>query len=141
VNAGVGGMEAGSMAIRVLVVDDEEDFLKSIVMRIELRGFKVHGVTGGAEAVQYLEANPGGIDVVLLDIKMPGMDGIEALRQIRNGFPEVQVIVVTGHASQEFSRLGRELGAFDYLIKPIRLEVILERIEAACNENRDQGAN
>jgi DNA-binding response OmpR family regulator len=129
------------MPIRVLVIDDEEDFLKSLVMRIELRGFNVHGVLSGSEAIEYLEANPGEIDVVLLDIKMPGMDGIETLRQIKNRFPETQVIVVTGHASQEFSRLGRELGAFDYLIKPIRLEVILERIEVACDRNRNQGAN
>jgi DNA-binding response OmpR family regulator len=134
-NADDGGKEAGLMPIRVLVVDDEEDFLNSIVMRIELRGFEVHGVTGGAEAIEFLQANPRGVDVVLLDIKMPGMDGIETLRQIRGCCPEIHVIVVTGHASQEFSRLGRELGAFDYLIKPIRLEAILERIEAACDQD------
>jgi len=129
------------MAIHVLVIDDEEDFLNSLVMRIELRGFNVHGVTSGAAAIEFLEANPGDVDVVLLDIKMPGMDGIETLRQVRNRCPETQVIVVTGHASQEFSRLGRELGAFDYLIKPIRLEVILERIEAACHQNRNNSDN
>jgi len=129
------------MPLRLLVVDDEEDFLSSIVMRIELRGFSVHGVTNGAEAIEFLRANPGKIDVVLLDIRMPGMDGIETLRQIKTCCPETQVIVVTGHASQEFSRLGRELGAFDYLIKPIRLDVILERIEAACQQNGSQGVN
>jgi DNA-binding response OmpR family regulator len=140
VNADDGGKGAGSMPIRVLVVDDEEDFLNSIVMRIELRGFEVSGATGGAKAIEFLESNPGDVDVVLLDIKMPGMDGIETLRQIRKCCPEVQVIVVTGHASQEFSRLGRELGAFDYLIKPIRLEVILERIAAACDQDENNGA-
>jgi len=129
------------MPIHVLVIDDEEDFLNSLVMRIELRGFNVHGVLSGAEAIEFLVANPGEVDVVLLDIKMPGMDGIETLRQIRSRFPETQVIVVTGHASQEFSRLGRELGAFDYLIKPIRLEVILERIDAACDRTRNHSAN
>jgi DNA-binding response OmpR family regulator len=129
------------MPTRVLVIDDEEDFLNSLVMRIELRGFSVHGVLSGEEAIQFLGANPGEVDVVLLDIKMPGMDGIETLRQIRSCSPETQVIVVTGHASQEFSRLGRELGAFDYLIKPVRLEVILERIEAACEETGNHGSN
>jgi two-component system OmpR family response regulator len=119
------------MAVRLLVVDDEEDFLRSIVMRIELRGIEVHGVTNGAAALDYLKTNPEAVDVVLLDIKMPGMDGIEALRQIKSCCPTIEVIVVTGHASQEFSRLGRELGAFDYLVKPIRLDAILERIEAA----------
>jgi DNA-binding response OmpR family regulator len=124
------------MALRLLVVDDEEDFLRSIVMRIELRGIEVEGVTNGAEALEYLKANPDAVDVVLLDIKMPGMDGIEALRQIKSCCPGTEVIVVTGHASQEFSRLGRELGAFDYLIKPIRLEAILDRIEAAFRRRR-----
>ncbi len=124
------------MTVRLLVVDDEEDFLRSIVMRIELRGIAAHGVTSGGAALEYLKANPDAIDVVLLDIKMPGMDGIEALRQIKSCCPSIEVIVVTGHASQEFSHLGRELGAFDYLIKPIRLDAILERIDAASRHRR-----
>jgi len=128
------------MTVRLLVVDDEEDFLRSIVMRIELRGIEVHGVTSGGEAMDYLEANPNRIDVVLLDIKMPGMDGLETLRRIKARCPSVEVIVVTGHGSQEFSRLGRELGAFDYLIKPIRLDAILERIEAAARARRPKNA-
>ncbi|MEX1309629.1 MAG: response regulator [Candidatus Sulfomarinibacteraceae bacterium] len=119
------------MPKHVLVVDDEEDFLHSIVRRIELRGIEVDGVTGGAAAIEYLSANPETVQVVLLDIKMPGMDGIETLRRIKDCCPGIEVIVVTGHASQEFSRLGRELGAFDYLIKPVRLDTILERIKAA----------
>jgi DNA-binding response OmpR family regulator len=128
------------MAIRLLVVDDEEDFLRSIVMRIELRGIEAHGVTSGTAALEYLEANPDRIDVVLLDIKMPGMDGLETLRQIKIAFPLVETIVVTGHASQEFSRLGRELGAFDYLIKPIRLDSILDRIKAAYRSRQPTSA-
>ena len=119
------------MPTRLLVVDDEEDFLHSIVQRIELRGIKAHGVTGGTAAIDYLAENPGSVEVVLLDIKMPGIDGIETLRRIKESFPKIEVIVVTGHASQEFSRLGRELGAFDYLIKPVRLDTILDRIRAA----------
>lgn len=124
------------MAMRLLVVDDEEDFLRSIVMRIELRGIEVHGVTSGTAALEYLQANPDTIDIVLLDIKMAGIDGIETLRRIKEKHPRIEVIVVTGHASQEFARLGRELGAFDHLVKPIRLETILERI-AAASRHRD----
>jgi DNA-binding response OmpR family regulator len=135
------GKEVGSMGIRLLVVDDEEDFLDSIVMRIQLRGLQVHGVTSGAAALEYLEDNPGEVDVVLLDIKMPGMDGLETLRQIKRSFPSLETIVVTGHASQEFSRLGRELGAFDYLIKPIRLDTILERIDAAYRSRSAGGGD
>ena len=118
------------MPIRLLVVDDEVDFLESIVMRIELRGFQTHGVTSGTAALEYLEANPGSVDIVLLDIKMPGMDGLETLRQIKTSFPEIEAIVVTGHGSQEYNRLGRELGAFDYLIKPIGLDPLIERISS-----------
>jgi DNA-binding NtrC family response regulator len=130
------GKEFGSMGIRILVVDDEEDFLESIVMRIELRGYRVHGVASGAAALEFLANNPDEVDVVLLDIKMPGMDGLETLREIKQRFPALETIVVTGHASQEFSRLGRELGAFDYLIKPIRLDTILESIEAAYRSRK-----
>lgn len=119
------------MAMRLLVVDDEEDFLRSIVMRIELRGIEAHGVTSGTAALEYLQEHPDAVDIVLLDIKMPGMDGIETLRRIKESHPRIEVIVVTGHASQEFARVGRELGAFDHLVKPIRLETILERIAAA----------
>lgn len=129
------------MATRLLVVDDEEDFLRSIVMRIELRGLTVHGVASGSAALDHLRTNPDTVDVVLLDIKMPGMDGLETLRQIKACCPSVEVIVVTGHGSQEFSRLGRELGAFDYLIKPIRLDVILEKIEAATRAGRKRRAD
>ena len=128
--------EADTMAIRLLVVDDEEDFLESIVMRIALRGIEVHGVASGTAALEYLEANPDQVDVVLLDIKMPGMDGLETLRHIKASHPKLETIVVTGHASQEFSRLGRELGAYDYLIKPIRLDTILESIRAAYRNRR-----
>jgi DNA-binding response OmpR family regulator len=122
------------MAERVLVVDDEADFLESIVKRLELRGIEVDGVGDGATALDLLARKQ--VDVVVLDIKMPGMDGIEALRQIRTRYPDVEVIVLTGHASQEFRRLGHELGAFDYLIKPVRLDTVLERIRAACRRRR-----
>jgi len=118
------------MAVRVLVVDDEQDFLDSIVKRLELRGIEVDGVGTGAAALELLTSKQ--VDVVVLDIKMPGMDGIEVLRQIRVSHPGVEVIVLTGHASQEFRELGRELEAFDYLIKPVRLDTLLERIQAAC---------
>lgn len=126
------------MAIRLLVVDDEEDFLESIVMRIELRGIRASGVTSGQAALDYLEAHADEVDVVLLDIKMPGMDGLETLRHIKASYPALETIVVTGHASQEFSRLGRELGAYDYLIKPIRLEAILESIQAAYRDRKSK---
>jgi DNA-binding response OmpR family regulator len=125
------------MAIRVLVVDDEEDFLKALVTRLELRGMDVRGVTSGDEALETLAERS--FDVVVLDIKMPGMDGIDVLRAIRREHAGTAVLVLTGHASQELSEEGRSLGAFDYLIKPVKLEKILERIAAAAGGDANGG--
>jgi DNA-binding response OmpR family regulator len=125
------------MAIRVLVVDDEEDFLKALVTRLELRGMDVRGVTSGDEALETLAERS--FDVVVLDIKMPGLDGIDVLRAIRREHTGTAVLVLTGHASQELSEEGRSLGAFDYLIKPVKLEKILERIAAAAGGDANGG--
>ena len=118
------------MAARVLVIDDEEDFLRAIVGRLALRDMEAHGATSGEEALRYLADHE--VDVILLDMKMPGMDGIETLRQIRRSRPRVAVIVITGHASPELSDRGRDLGVFDYLIKPVRLNRVVDRILEAC---------
>jgi DNA-binding response OmpR family regulator len=118
------------MAIRVLVVDDEKDFLEALVTRLELRGIDVRGVTSGDQALEMLVEQS--FDVVVLDMKMPGMDGMDVLRAIRREHAGTAVLVLTGHASQELSEEGRSLGAFDYLIKPVKLETILERIAAAA---------
>jgi len=126
------------MAVRVLVVDDEVDFLDSFVMRLSLRGLTAHGVADGAAALDYLASHP--VDVVVLDIKMPGLDGLDTLREIRHQHPAVQVIVLTGHGSQEFSKIGLELGAFDYLIKPVKLDTIIDRIRKACPRENADGA-
>ena len=120
------------MSIRVLVVDDEKDFLDSIVRRLELRGMTAVGVASGVAALEILDIQT--FDVVVLDIKMPGMDGIEALREIKHQHAAVEVIVLTGHASQEFNRMGLDLGAFDYLVKPVKLDTVIERIQAACGD-------
>jgi DNA-binding response OmpR family regulator len=125
------------MAIRVLVVDDEEDFLEALVTRLELRGMDVRGVTSGDEALETLAGRS--FDVVVLDIKMPGMDGIDVLRTIRREHAGTAVLVLTGHASQELREEGRGLGAFDYLIKPVKLETILERIAAAAGGDVNGG--
>ena len=127
------------MAIRVLVVDDEKDFLEALVTRLELRGMDVRGVISGNEALETLAERS--FDVVVLDIKMPGMDGIDVLRAIRREHAGTAVLVLTGHASQELSEEGRSLGAFDYLIKPVKLEKILERIAAAAGgDAKEDGA-
>jgi DNA-binding response OmpR family regulator len=117
-------------ALHVLVVDDEVDFLETIVKRLERRGIQAMGVASGEAAVVAMAQTP--FDVVLLDIKMPGgMDGLAALRELRRLQPTAEVILLTGHASIETSIEGMKLGAFDYLLKPIRFEEVLLKIRGA----------
>jgi len=116
-------------ALRALVVDDEEDFLETIVKRMQRRKVDVQGVESGEAALRALEACPW--DVVVLDIKMPGMDGIETLREIKKRSPTVEVILLTGHGSIESGMQGMRLGAFDYVIKPPDLDELLEKMAQA----------
>lgn len=115
---------------QILVVDDELDFLETIVKRLEKRKLEVVGVTNGEAAVEALSR--GSFDIVLLDIKMPGgMDGIETLREIKRIQPLAEVILLTGHASVETSIEGMKLGAFDYLLKPVKFDDLLQKMAEA----------
>lgn len=117
-------------SFRVLVVDDEKDFLETLVNRLQKRSLDATGVPSGEEAMELM--NKKLFDVVILDIKMPGgMDGIEALREMKKIQPLAEVILLTGHASVETSIEGMKLGAFDYLLKPIKLEQLLEKLALA----------
>jgi len=118
----------------VLVVDDEQEFRELTVKRLEKRGLKVEGAESGQRALEILEHSR--TDVVLLDVKMPGMDGIETLRQIRILKPLVEVVLLTGHASVDSGIEGMKLGAFDYLMKPIELEPLLEKLADAYERKR-----
>jgi len=114
---------------RVLLVDDERDFLEVLTRRLGKRDVNVAGVTSGEEALQYLQAKP--IDVAVLDVKMPGMDGLTALREIKKLNPLIEVIMLTGHASLEVALEGMRLGAFDYLMKPAEIDELLYKIQDA----------
>ena len=115
---------------RILVVDDEVDFLETIINRLQKRQIDAVGVASGEEALTLIKEKL--FDVVLLDIKMPGgMDGIEVLREIKRLKPLVEVILLTGHASVETSIEGMKLGAFDYLLKPIKFDDLLQKIASA----------
>ncbi|MEE4134703.1 MAG: response regulator [Desulforhopalus sp.] len=118
----------------VLVVDDEDDFREVTTKRLTKRGLKVWDAESGAKALEILQESR--IDVVLLDVKMPGMDGIETLRHIRNLKPLVEVVLLTGHASVDSGIEGMKLGAFDYLMKPIELEPLLEKLADAYEKKR-----
>ena len=115
---------------RVLIVDDEKDFMETLVNRLNKRNIDATGVLSGEEALEVMKKKL--FDVVILDIKMPGgMDGIEALREMKKIQPLAEVILLTGHASVETSIEGMKLGAFDYLLKPIKLEELLVKLGSA----------
>jgi DNA-binding NtrC family response regulator len=115
---------------RVLAIDDEVDFLETIVNRLKKRKLDAVGVTSGEEGLKLLDEQL--FDVILLDIKMPGgIDGIEALREIKKIQPIAEVILLTGHASVETSIEGMRLGAFDYMIKPVKFEDLLQKMASA----------
>jgi DNA-binding NtrC family response regulator len=114
----------------ILVVDDEGDFLETLMNRLKKRKIEALGCASGEEALRLVKENL--FDVVVLDIKMPGgMDGIQTLREIKKVRPETEVILLTGHASLETSMEGMQAGAYDYLLKPIRLEDLLEKLAQA----------
>ena len=122
-------------AIRVLVVDDEDDFRETVVKRLKMRGLLAEGASGGEAALALLGDRP--FDVMVLDVKMPGLDGIETLRRVKQQWPEIEVIMLTGHASVEFGLQGMQLGAFDYMMKPAPIGELVDTIGQAFR--RKQG--
>jgi DNA-binding NtrC family response regulator len=120
--------------LRVLIVDDEDDFRETIVKRLNARKILAEGAASGVKALQFLENKD--YDVIVLDVKMPDMDGIETLRHIKKLKPEIEVIMLTGHASVEFGLKGMQLGAFDYVMKPAPLNELLDTIGQAYNKKR-----
>lgn len=119
----------------VLLVDDEEPFVQTMVKRLTKRGFDVKDALSGAAALSALEEHPN-IQVVILDVKMPGMDGIETLSEIKRRFPLVEVIMLTGHATVESAIEGMKQGAFDYLMKPCEIETLVSKVEEAAARKR-----
>ena len=121
----------------VLLVDDEADFVEIMVKRLKKRGFQTLTAMSGPEALELLEETER-VDIVLLDVKMPGMDGIEVLSQLKEKWPLVEVIMLTGHATVESAIEGMKRGAFDYLMKPCDMEVLMAKVKEADQKKRDQ---
>jgi two-component system OmpR family response regulator len=116
-------------SFRVLIVDDEEEFVETIVKRLKERGLAAEGVTSGKQALELMQTQD--FDVVILDVKMPGMDGIETLREIKKRKPMTEVIMLTGHGSVESGIQGLQLGAYNYVMKPVPLDELLEQMNQA----------
>ena len=117
--------------IRVLLVDDEVGFTEVLQKRLGKRGLVVTAAFSGAEAIRVLRSDD--FDVVILDLKMEDMDGIEVLQIFKKMVPDMPVIMLTGHGSEKAAREGVKFGAFDYLLKPCELEDMLEIIHQAVN--------
>ena len=111
-------------AMKIMLVDDEERFLSTIQKLLSRRGIKVATATSGADALKMLRHT--NIHVVILDVKMPGMDGNETLKEIKRQFPTVEVIMLTGHATVESAIDGLKSGATDYLMKPADIDELIE---------------
>ena len=120
----------------VLFVDDEVDFLDTLIKRMKKRRVNVAGVKSGEEALEWLTGNT--TDVVVLDVRMPGMDGIKVLKEIKKTNPLVEIIMLTGHANLEVAREGMQLGAFDYLMKPIDIDELLYKVQDAYKKKSIQ---
>jgi DNA-binding response OmpR family regulator len=114
---------------KVLLVDDEEELVDTLTERLMLRGIETVGVISGAEAIRSVKERE--FDIVVLDVKMPGMDGLEVLREIKRIRPKAQIILLTGRGSAKESQMCLEQGAFDYLIKPINIEDLIQKMKDA----------
>lgn len=124
------GAEVGKVEeIRVHLVDDEVEFLETLEKRLRKRNLQVSCSHSGGAALEFLVAHP--VDVVVLDVKMAGMSGIQTLREIKRKSPLVEVIMLTGHANIEVAIEGMELGAFDYLMKPVDIDDLLFKVQDA----------
>jgi len=115
-------------------VDDEERFLSTTKILLSKRGIEALLATNGLDAIKVLDDNR--VDVVILDVKMPGLDGVEVLRKIKQRHPLVEVIMLTGHASVESAVEGLKLGAFDYLMKPCDVTALITKVGEAYAKKR-----
>jgi len=121
---------------RVLLVDDEEMFVEMLGERLEARGLEVTKSFDGEQALERIRERD--FDVVILDVLMPGKDGVDVLREIKQLKPLTEVIMLTGHATVDTAIQGMKLGAYDYLLKPTETKDLLEKIEGAYKRKSEQ---
>lgn len=124
------------LSTSILLVDDEISYVEVMTKRLKKRMFEVEGVFSGPEALEILKKKSN-IDVVILDVKMPDISGIEVLKQIKAAYPLIEVVMLTGHATIEDGVEGMKLGAFDYLTKPVDLERLVEVVGEAKSKKFD----
>ena len=124
----------------VLFVDDEADYVNSLIKRMERRNIVAHGAESGEAALDFLAARHAEIDVVVLDVRMSGIDGISVLRKTKALYPLIEVIMLSGHANLAVAKEGMETGAFDYLMKPVDMDELLYKLQDAYQKKSLQEA-
>ena len=120
----------------VLIVDDEYELVSAMEERLNLRGFRAHGVTSGADALDHIAESP--CDVVLLDVKMPGLGGLEVIKKIKDQRPKLEVILLTGHGSTQDAEKGLKLGAHSYVMKPVKIDDLVRLLLDAAQRGETQ---
>ncbi|MFO7860868.1 MAG: response regulator [Desulfosalsimonas sp.] len=125
----------GKTTIRILLVDDEEEFVTTLSERMEMRGFDASVAFDGQKAMETLKTRVP--DVMVLDLRMPGLDGMEVLERVKKTNPEAQVIILTGHGSYKDEEQARRLGAFDYLQKPVGVDTLVQSIQKAYQQKTE----
>ena len=123
--------------MKVLLVDDEQKFVEALSERLQMRDLENETVYDGEEALSFV--NDKEPDVMVLDLKMPGIDGMEVLRRVKKKFPAIRVIILTGHGTDRDEEESRRIGVYDYLKKPVDIEVLVSRIKAA-HMNKIEGS-
>jgi two-component system, OmpR family, response regulator len=115
--------------LKILLVDDEEEFVTTLAERLELRGLQARAALNGEIALQMIEADIP--QIVILDVMMPGLGGLEVLKRIKAQHPQIAVILLTGRGSEKEGVKGMHLGAFDYLMKPLNIEELIKKMQEA----------
>ena len=115
--------------IRALLIDDEEEFTRVLARRLELRGYFCKTARDGESGIRLIENEA--FDIALIDLMMPGLNGLDTLRQIKTTNPDLPVILLTGNRPVKDGMTGMRMGAFDYLIKPLDIDVLIDKIQLA----------
>jgi len=122
--------------LKVLLVDDEEEFVTTLAERLQLREIETVIATDGDDAIRIINAER--LPVVVLDVIMPGIGGLDVLQQIKRNYPEIQVILLTGRGSTNDGIKGMRLGAFDYMMKPVKIEDLIQKMNEAFQVSRQE---
>ncbi|MCD6296446.1 MAG: response regulator [Deltaproteobacteria bacterium] len=119
--------------LKILLIDDEEEFVTTLAERLELRGLQARTALNGEAALQMIKVDTP--QIVILDVMMPGIGGFEVLRRIKKQYPQLPVILLTGRGSTKEGIKGMELGAFDYLMKPLNIEELIKKMQEAIESH------